>query len=100
MRTLPGKALHNFENQPIIGFMYKAWVLIFSLTVLLPVRWLVDVMPKGQNASPIVPVLPLVALIVCGELVLNNPTVSPAGPYCPGSNITISFTGTKRLLGY
>src|SRR6188474_1873664 len=93
MRTLPGKALQNIENQPIIGFMYKTWVLIFSLVVLLPSRWFAGVMPKTTN--PILPILPLVALITCGELVLNNPTVSPAGPYCPGSNVTISFTGTN-----
>ena len=73
--------------------MYKTWVLIFSFTVLLPARWLADAMPR--TTSPIIPILPLVAMITCGELVLNNPTVSPAGPYCEGSNITISFTGTN-----
>jgi hypothetical protein len=98
MRTPPGKALQNIENQPIIGFMYKTWVLIFSLLVFLPSRWVAEGMPKPY--SPILPLLPFVALITCGELVLNNPTVSPAsGPYCPGSNITISFTGTNLPAG-
>lgn len=73
--------------------MYKSWVLVFSVLVLLPIRWLTDLMPKETH--PLLPVLPLVALVTCGELVLNNPTVSPAGPYCPGTSITISFTGTN-----
>src|SRR5690606_14534981 len=37
--------------------------------------------------------------VVCGELVLDNPTVMPAGPYCPGDVVDITFTGVNLWEG-
>ncbi|MEO5905355.1 MAG: hypothetical protein ABIQ11_01425, partial [Saprospiraceae bacterium] len=82
------------ENHSFLDQMYRGWVLIFSIAVLVPLRWLPTVLPKGSSA--LFPVLPLaLALVTCGELVLNNPTITPAGPYCKGDIVTVSFTGTN-----
>jgi hypothetical protein len=94
MRYSPGYITYNTENQSFIDLMYKSWVLVFSFAIMLPMRWLAFVLPEQSRVQ--IPVIPTAILLVaCGELVLNNPTVSPAGPYCPGSAITISFTGTN-----
>ncbi len=73
--------------------MYRAWFFILSIGILLPLRWLPNVLPKPSKMT--FPAVATAALITCGELMLANPTVTPAGPYCPGATIQISFTGTN-----
>ena len=93
MRTLAGDAPYTIENQSVVEIMYRTWLFIFSFTVLLPLRWLPNVLPNPSKA--VLPIAATAALITCGELVLGNPTVTPAGPYCPGDMIQITFTGTN-----
>ncbi len=94
MKKLAGDIIYDIENQSFIDLMYKGLVLVFSLSLLLPLRWLpFPLLKRSEMTIPIIPTALL--LVTCGELVLNNPTVSPAGPYCPGATITFSFTGTN-----
>src|SRR5688500_1457075 len=89
MPHLTANTSYNPENQSFIDQMYKAWILVFSIGILLPVRWLPLLWPKAKNIT-----LPAtLALITCGELVLGNPTLSPPGPFCAGDVIGITFTG-------
>ena len=93
MRTFIGDAPNSIENQSVIDIMYRAWFFILSIGILLPLRWLPNVLPKPSKIT--FHAVATAALITCGELVLANPTVTPAGPYCPGATIQISFTGTN-----
>ena len=71
--------------------MYKAVVLIFTIGILLPLRWIPNLLSSTRDLA-----LPAtIALVSCSELVLGNPTMSPSGPYCSGSTVSISFTGTN-----
>src|SRR4030095_12315122 len=93
MRELPGYITYNTENQAFIDLMYKSWVLVFSFAIMLPMRWLAFAWPEQSKVS--IPVIPTAFfLVACGELVLNNPTISPPGTHCKGVVVTISFTGT------
>ena len=49
----------------------------------------------SRPAGFMLPIVATAVMVTCGELVLNNPTVSPAGPYCPGDMIDITFTGSN-----
>ena len=93
MRAFAGDTPYIAENQSIIEVMYKTWLYLISIAIALPTRWFPDALAKVPG--PIWPAAAAVAAIACGELVLNNPTVSPSGPYCPGQTIQISFTGTN-----
>src|SRR5687768_16529660 len=91
MPHLTANTSYNPENQSFIDQMYRAWVLVFSIGILLPMRWLPFLLPKAKNIT-----LPAtLALITCGELVLGNPTLSPPGPFCAGDVIDITFTGVN-----
>jgi len=91
MRTIIGDAPNSIENQSVIDIMYRAWFFILSIGILLPLRWLPHLLPKPSKVT--FPVAATAVMISCGELMLGNPTISPAGPYCPGQNVEISFTG-------
>src|SRR6187431_1370503 len=93
MRALTVESLQSIENQSFIAIMYRTWILIVTIGILLPLRWLPNAMPRPSRF--IFPIVATIALVTCNELVLANPTVSPSGPYCAGSNIQLSFTGTN-----
>ena len=93
MRTLAGESPYTTDNQSAILLMYRAWLFILSIGIVLPLRWLPHVFSKPSKL--VLPVATTAVMVTCGELLLNNPTITPAGPYCPGDNITITFTGTN-----
>ena len=87
MRDATGRISYYLQNQSVIDLMYKAWILILSIGILQPVRWLPHLFSRPKTC-----VLPAtLALISCGELVLGNPTLNPPGPFCAGDVVQISF---------
>src|SRR5688500_11316035 len=88
---MTGRLSYYLDYQSLIDLMYRAWVLILSIGMLLPVRWF-----SHQWFRPKAIALPATfALVACGEIVLGNPILTPPGPYCGGESIEISFQGTN-----
>ena len=93
MKAVAVNIRYNTDNQSVIELMYRTWLFLFSIAVILPLRWFPTVFPKVPPA--VWPASAAILAVTCGELVLNNPTVSPSGPYCAGQTIQITFTGTN-----